>query len=271
MIIQIAKEQEGRLSLKTAYLLEKIHSFKFTFHGSEDEDVYGVCILNYAAFPEDLPSGGTLYLAAIEEIAQFSNLSACILFIPALHLSQCYQQIIQIIMQEYKRNAALVRLYDAFSAATTLPKLVEICHQVMQNPVWFLDRTFHIISYSCPGKRRILFPEILKRKAEHLDHNPVIMNANENFPTRHLLAPIYEDGIPGGYLLVFEKDNLFSDAIDMNYAAKICNALESYKNSELLSYRSSPMEQFILNILSGNLTNSAAITQQFLHITESIT
>ncbi len=71
--------------------------------------------------------------------------------------------------------------------------------------------------------------------------------------------------------MVFEKDNLFSDAIDMNYAAKICNALESYKNSELLSYRSSPMEQFILNILSGNLTNSAAITQQFLHITESIT
>ena len=250
--------------MKAAYLLENLQGLNYTFHGSGDENIFELCIISRhdTVLPKCTSFNETLFLADILDMPKINDSSACILFLPKSGLSQCYQKLVQILMRDYRRNAALIQLHDALSSVTPLPKLVELCHQVMQNPVWFLDRHFQVISYSVPGKRRILFPETLKRKADHLDGVPAIINANENFPTRHLLAPLLENGIPSGYILVFETNNTFSDTIDISYAVRVCTSLAAYTSAEFAAFHSSPIEQFILNILSEHLTSSAAISQQ---------
>lgn len=259
------------MSLKASNLLKLIKNTEYTFLGREDADIYEVQLLSTTSDPASASCNtGILYLADILEISNYTDYPVCILFLPKPYLPDHYRRIQQLITQDYKRNVTISKLHSALSCNADLPTLVEICHHVMQNPVWFLDKNLQIISFSVPGKRKILFPDALSRRLENLDDTPIIFNANENFPYRHIIAPLTENSLNNGYILVFEIDNDFSDMIDIDYAIQISSLISKYVSSDTLIYRSSPTEQFILDILQKQLS-PVTIKQQIqnLHFQES--
>jgi len=251
------------MALQALYLIQTACQGDYRYSGSLEAYIYEIRL--WDPFVSVSGDNGILYLADSLEDSRADNSSVNILYLPKTSLLKCNQEMNRLIAQDYRRNVAFIDLCNGLSVNLSISRLVSIAHSIMQNPVWLTDCNFQIIAHSVPGRQKVLFPQILQQRAKQLDGYPTIINKNENFPTRHILAPINIDNLTTGYILVFEEENDFKEREDLEFASQTGTLMGKYLNSNSLIFHSSPIEQFILNILQKN-SDSETIQQQMLNL-----